>query len=136
MKHPRSSGREAWRSGAAEGTSGVDGGGGSSPSHCSQREIADEAMRRGLIPNILQRSVGRFLKKEADLKPHSIRYRLTPEPDPAFDARSSHVPSALDVVGVCVNRISMHASKASLRLSQNESIISARLYGCTMLIAL
>jgi putative transposase len=32
-------------------------------SHWSQREIADEAMRRGLIPNISQRSVGRFLKK-------------------------------------------------------------------------
>jgi hypothetical protein len=26
-------------------------------------EIADEAMRRGLIPNVSQRSVGRFLKK-------------------------------------------------------------------------
>jgi hypothetical protein len=32
-------------------------------SHWSQREIADEAMRRGLIPNISQRSVGRFLKR-------------------------------------------------------------------------
>ena len=32
-------------------------------SHWSQREIADEAMRRGLVPNVSQRSVGRFLKK-------------------------------------------------------------------------
>jgi putative transposase len=32
-------------------------------SHWSQREIADEAIRRGLIPSISQRSVGRFLKK-------------------------------------------------------------------------
>lgn len=32
-------------------------------SQWSQREIADEAMRRGLVPNISQRSVGRFLKK-------------------------------------------------------------------------
>src|SRR5438105_4913556 len=32
-------------------------------SHWSQREIADEAMRRGVIPRISQRSVGRFLKK-------------------------------------------------------------------------
>ncbi|MGH8514947.1 MAG: helix-turn-helix domain-containing protein [Gammaproteobacteria bacterium] len=32
-------------------------------SHWSQREIADEAMRRGVVPNISQRSVGRFLKK-------------------------------------------------------------------------
>jgi putative transposase len=31
-------------------------------SHWSQREIADEAMRRGLVPSISQRSVGRFLK--------------------------------------------------------------------------
>ena len=33
-------------------------------SHWSQREIVDEAMRRGLIPSISQRSVGRFLKKK------------------------------------------------------------------------
>ena len=32
-------------------------------SHWSQREIAGEAMRRGLIPSISQRSVGRFLKR-------------------------------------------------------------------------
>ena len=32
-------------------------------SHWSQREIAAEAMQRGLIPSISQRSVGRFLKK-------------------------------------------------------------------------
>ena len=31
-------------------------------SQWSQREIADEAIRRGLVPNISQRSVGRFLK--------------------------------------------------------------------------
>jgi putative transposase len=33
-------------------------------SQWSQREIADEAMRRGLVPCISQRSVGRFLKKK------------------------------------------------------------------------
>jgi transposase len=32
-------------------------------SQWSQREIADEAMRRGLVPYVSQRSVGRFLKK-------------------------------------------------------------------------
>jgi putative transposase len=32
-------------------------------SHWSQREIADEAMRRGVVRSISQRSVGRFLKK-------------------------------------------------------------------------
>jgi len=38
-------------------------------SHWSQREIADEAMRRGLVPNISQRSVGRFLKKRPTSSP-------------------------------------------------------------------
>jgi putative transposase len=38
-------------------------------SHWSQREIADEAMRRGLIPSISQRSVGRFLKKRLTSSP-------------------------------------------------------------------
>ena len=38
-------------------------------SQWSQREIADEAMRRGLVASISQRSVGRFLKK----KPTSSR---------------------------------------------------------------
>jgi transposase-like protein len=32
-------------------------------SHWSQREIADEAIRRSLVPSISQRSIGRFLKK-------------------------------------------------------------------------
>ena len=32
-------------------------------SHWSQREIADEAIRRGVVSNISQRSVGRFLKR-------------------------------------------------------------------------
>jgi len=40
-------------------------------SHWSQREIADEAMRRGLFASISQRSVGRFLKK----RPTSSRTR-------------------------------------------------------------
>ena len=31
--------------------------------HWSQREIADEAIRRGLVASISQRSVGRFLKR-------------------------------------------------------------------------
>jgi putative transposase len=36
-------------------------------SQWSQREIADEAIRRGLVPTISQRSVGRFLKKRPTL---------------------------------------------------------------------
>jgi transposase len=38
-------------------------------SHWSQREIADEAMRRGIIPRVSQRSVGRFLKKKPTFNP-------------------------------------------------------------------
>src|SRR6266508_3166536 len=38
-------------------------------SQWSQREIADEAMRRGLVPDISQRSVGRFLKKRQTSNP-------------------------------------------------------------------
>jgi transposase len=38
-------------------------------SQWTQREIADEAIRRGLVPNISQRSVGRFLKKRQTSSP-------------------------------------------------------------------
>ena len=34
---------------------------------------------------------GAFFKKEADLKPHCIRYWLTPKPDPAFDAKCADI---------------------------------------------
>jgi transposase len=34
---------------------------------------------------------GAFFKKEADLKPHRIRYWLTPKPDPAFDAKCADI---------------------------------------------
>jgi hypothetical protein len=51
------------------------------------RYAYDEAMCRGLVPSISQRSVGRFLKKEADLKLHRGRYWLTPKPDPAFNTK-------------------------------------------------
>jgi transposase len=58
-------------------------------SHWSQREIADEAMRRGL--EHLAALGGAFFKKEADLKPHRVRYWLTPKPDPAFDAKCADI---------------------------------------------
>lgn len=38
-------------------------------SQWSQREIADEAIKRGLVSNISQRSVGRFLKKKQTSSP-------------------------------------------------------------------
>jgi transposase len=47
-------------------------------SHWSQREIADEAMRRGLIPSISQRSVGRFLKRGG---PQAPLYPLLADPE-------------------------------------------------------
>jgi hypothetical protein len=34
---------------------------------------------------------GAFFKKEADLKPHRVRYWLTPKPDPAFDAKCADI---------------------------------------------
>lgn len=34
---------------------------------------------------------GAFFKKEADLKPHCIRYWLTPKPDPAFDTKCADI---------------------------------------------
>lgn len=46
-------------------------------SHWTQQEIADEAIKRGIMDNISQRSVGRFLN-EADLQPHRVRGWLTP----------------------------------------------------------
>ena len=60
-------------------------------SHWSQREIADEAMRRGLGAEHLAALSGAFFKKEADLKPHRVRYWLTPKPDPAFDTKCADI---------------------------------------------
>lgn len=60
-------------------------------SHWSQREIADEAMRRGAHSEHLAALGGAFFKKEADLKPHRVRYWLTPKPDPAFDAKCADI---------------------------------------------
>src|SRR5262245_454653 len=34
---------------------------------------------------------GAFFKKESDLKPHCIRYWLTPKPDPDFDAKCADI---------------------------------------------
>ena len=56
----------------------------------SQQEVADEAMRRGIVDSISQRSVGRFLKESA-LKPHRIRYWLTSKPDERFDDKCADI---------------------------------------------
>ena len=51
--------------------------------HWTQREIADEAMKRGIVDSISARSIGRFLQ-EADLKPHRSQYWLKAKPDAQF----------------------------------------------------
>ncbi len=38
-------------------------------SHWTQQELADEAMKRGIVEQISQRSVGRFFKKNQTLSP-------------------------------------------------------------------
>jgi transposase len=45
----------------------------------------------GPHPKHLAALGGAFSKKEAALKPHRIRYWLTPKPDPAFDAKCADI---------------------------------------------
>jgi len=59
-------------------------------SHWDMQTLADEAMRRGIVDRISQRSVGRILN-EADLKPHRVRYWLTPKPDPEFAEKVARI---------------------------------------------
>lgn len=53
-------------------------------SHWTGRELADELVKRKIVESISGRHVGRLLD-EADLKPHQIRYWLTPPKDEHFD---------------------------------------------------
>jgi len=55
-------------------------------SHWTNRELADELMKRQIVEQISSRHVGRLLE-EADLKPHQIRYWLTPSDDEQFDEK-------------------------------------------------
>ncbi len=52
-------------------------------SHWTSRELADELVKRNIVESISLRHVGRLLD-EADLKPHQIRYWLTPSNDKDF----------------------------------------------------
>ncbi len=57
--------------------------------HWTPAELADEAIKRGIVESISPRTVGRLLK-EADLKPHQSRYWLNNERDKdpqGFDKR-------------------------------------------------
>jgi hypothetical protein len=55
-------------------------------SHWTAREIADEIMQRGIIDRISPRHAARLLKS-GDLKPHLIRYWLTPAHEGDFDTK-------------------------------------------------
>jgi transposase len=55
-------------------------------SHWTARELADEMVKREMVESISPRHVGRLLD-EADLKPHQIRYWLTPSNDEQFDEK-------------------------------------------------
>lgn len=59
---------------------------GRSISHWTDHELADELVKRQIVDSISPRHVGRLLE-EADLKPHQIRYWLTPVPDEQFDEK-------------------------------------------------
>ncbi|MCX6030140.1 MAG: IS630 family transposase [Chloroflexi bacterium] len=59
-------------------------------SQWSGREVADEIMQRGIVAQISARHAARLLKR-GDLKPHLIRYWLTPEPDAQLDAKIADI---------------------------------------------
>lgn len=61
-------------------------------SHWTNQELADELIKRGIVETISSRHVGRLLE-EADLKPHQIRYWLTPPKDKDFKKSQGHLRS-------------------------------------------
>ncbi|MEO5333976.1 MAG: helix-turn-helix domain-containing protein [Magnetococcus sp. YQC-5] len=58
--------------------------------HWTQQGIADEAVKRGIVGRISQRSVGRFLK-EADLQPHRVEMWLIPKQDERFEEKKQDI---------------------------------------------
>ena len=58
--------------------------------HWTQQGIADEAVKRGIVERISQRSVGRFLE-EADLKPHRVEAWLIPKQDERFEEKKQDI---------------------------------------------
>lgn len=77
--------------------------------HWSQSELADEVTKQGIIESISQRSIGRLLN-EADLKPHRIRYWLTPKPDEQREEKTADVCDTY--------------AKAQERAEKNEETVS------------
>jgi len=60
--------------------------------HWTPRELADEAVRRGIVPSISERTVNRIWK-EADLQPQRVRYWLNnrPEDPQCFAAQTQEI---------------------------------------------
>ena len=56
-------------------------------SHWTSRELADELVKRGIVPSISPRHVGRLLK-ELDLKPHQMRYWEMKDPEMTAEEQS------------------------------------------------
>ena len=59
-------------------------------SHWTPRELADEMVKRKIVHSISPRHVGRLLKR-ADLKPHQVRYWLTPPDDEQFHEKVADI---------------------------------------------
>jgi transposase len=59
-------------------------------SHCLPPEIADEAIKRGIVDNISQRTIGR-IQIDSDLQPHRARGWLTPKQDEQFEEKCHDV---------------------------------------------
>jgi transposase len=59
-------------------------------SHWTARELANEMVKRGIVKSISPRHVRRLLE-EAQLKPHQIRYWLTPPCDEQFDEKVNDI---------------------------------------------
>jgi transposase len=59
-------------------------------SHWTPRELADEAIKRGIVKTISPRHLGPFLE-QADLKPHRSRYWLNRQPDEAADEKTADI---------------------------------------------
>jgi transposase len=73
-------------------------------SHWTNRELADELIKRGIVETISPRHVGRLLE-EADLKPHQIRYWLRPSNDKDFKKKSKTSPTCTSAPRNAPNRV-------------------------------
>jgi transposase len=100
--------------------------------HWTQWEIADEAMKRGIVDSISSRSIGRFLQ-EADLKPHRSQYWLKAKPDAHFAEKCQDIcevyrlAPARAAVGIKTKSIDeMTGIQALERIAPTQSMTSGR----------